>query len=75
MKIDRERIKFILASDLILKGPLWALLILAIWGGIAYAVFWVVLNIIKPSIDKRKAHPQQTAYIMQNNINALTKNN
>ncbi|MBI2271166.1 MAG: hypothetical protein HYU69_12545 [Bacteroidetes bacterium] len=53
MAISRAQLKLTITEDLLFRAPLWALIILTIWGAITFVMFWVLINVVKPSIDKR----------------------
>lgn len=53
MTPNREQIKLVITEDMMFRAPLWALLIMALWGTICFAMIWTLLNLVKPSIDRR----------------------
>lgn len=61
MTPNRAKIKLMITEDMMLRAPLWALLIMALWGAICFTMFWILLNVIKPSIDKRVKEAKSTA--------------
>lgn len=65
MELRREQIRFMITKDLMFRGPIWALLILTIWGLITIVMFWVLLNVIKPSIDKRIEDSYRTIQVQE----------
>ena len=74
MKANNAEIKYLINNDLILKSPLYALLILAIWGTISFVMMWVLLNVIKPSIDsKTKTKKEYTLSIKKERSMHLIK--
>lgn len=69
MEVSKERLKLIVAEDIMLRAPLWALLILSIWGAISFVMIWTLLNVIKPSIDNRLIKKKESTSINNNKIN------
>ena len=53
MTPDKAEIKLLVMKDLMFRAPLWALLILALCGSICFVTFWLLLKVVKPSIDKK----------------------
>jgi len=49
----RAKIQSIIMEDLVFRSPLWALLILLIYGIIMSGAMWFLLCVVKPSIDKK----------------------
>lgn len=52
-KLSRARIQTIVMTDLMFRSPLWALLILLIYGIIMSGAIWFLLHVVKPSIDRK----------------------
>lgn len=50
-KINKERIKFIIAKDLILRSPIWALVMVVSWGILSFITIWVIMNLILPPYE------------------------
>jgi len=71
MEVSKERLKLIVAEDMILRAPLWALLILSIWGAISFVMFWTLLNVIKPSIDNKLKKKKENTSISNNKISQV----
>lgn len=53
MAISSAQLKLTITEDLLFRAPLWALIILTIWGVITFVMFWALINFVKPSIDER----------------------
>lgn len=51
-KINKERVKFIIAKDLILRSPFWALVMVISWGILSFITIWVIMNLILPPYEK-----------------------
>lgn len=64
MTISRAQLKLKITEDLLFRAPLWALIILTIWGGITFAMFWVLINVVKPSIDERIQKKNNTGVLI-----------
>lgn len=64
MEINREQIRLIITGDMMFKAPLWALMIMAVWGAICFLMLWVLLNFIKPSIDRRVEKAKATSVLI-----------
>lgn len=67
---NRERIKLMITEDMMFRAPLWALLIMSIWGAICFAMLWTLLNVIKPSIDRRIEEAKATALVIDSKSDA-----
>jgi len=48
-------------EDLVFRSPLWALLILLIYGVIMSGALWFLLGFVKPSIDRRMKENKSAA--------------
>lgn len=56
---SKAKIQSMIMTDLVFRSPLWALLILAIYGVIMGAAMWFLICVVKPSVD-RKMHKGRT---------------
>lgn len=51
--------------DLVFRSPLWALLILLIYGIIMSGTIWFLVHVVKPSVDAKIRRKQQSAMVEQ----------
>lgn len=71
-KLSNARIQSMIMIDLVFRSPLWALLILVIYGIIMSGAMWFLMYVIKPSIDKkmqRKHKSEQTGSYYREAVN------
>lgn len=61
---NRAQIKLMVTEDMMFRAPLWALLIMALWGTICFVMLWTLLNVIKPSIDRRIEEAKSAALVI-----------
>lgn len=71
MEPNKARMQFNITEDIMFRSPLWALLILAIWGAISFVMVWTLLNVIKPSIDQRIEEKRVSVLINNEYKNAI----
>ena len=68
-KLSRAKIQSMIMVDLVFRSPLWALLILVIYGIIMSGAIWFLMHIVKPSIDAKIKRKQQSAMVERQVIN------
>lgn len=48
--LNREKIKYILLTDILFRAPVFGIIVLAALGGLAYLFVWLILNVIEPAL-------------------------
>lgn len=70
---DNEKKFWIPAYDLYVKAPLWAIVILLIFGVIAAGTLWFLITTVKPKLDKIKKKNKQTENVIGIHKSRLTE--
>lgn len=51
-KLTEAKIKLMITEDILLRAPLWGLVVLVFLGSIAFGTIWFSLHVIKPFIEQ-----------------------
>jgi hypothetical protein len=52
-KLSIAKTRSLIMADLVFRSPLWAMLILLIYGLIMGGAIWFLLRVVKPSVDEK----------------------
>ena len=50
-KLTEARIQLMITEDILLRAPIWALVVIIFLGGISFGTVWFIINIIKPYME------------------------
>jgi hypothetical protein len=62
-KLSKAKIQSMIMVDLVFRSPLWALLILFIYGIIMSGAIWFLMYVVKPSIDAKMKRKHKSAMV------------